>query len=232
MECNPRHDPQCCDDRARHSQARHHAQKKALIASERDAWDRAQFAVAQQDADPADIVVIDEFGSNLNMTPRYARSPRGERAVADVPRNTPENTSTISSMTLDGIGPSMLIVGSVTTAVFEAYVEQVLAPSLRPGQILVLDNLSAHKSARIRDLVAARGCQLWYLPSYSPDYSPIELAIAKIKAELRRAAARTREALEQAIATALTHISAADARAFFRHCGFRVAPDLAQWFCS
>jgi len=125
----------------------------------------------------------------------------------------------------------MRITGSVTTIVFETYLEQVLIPSLRPGQIVVLDNLSAHKSARIRDLMAACDCQLWYLPPYSPDYSPIELAFAKIKAALRRANARTREALEDAIAQALRLISANDARAFFRHCGFRVAPDLAQWFC-
>lgn len=180
----------------------------------------------------ADVVVIDEFGSNLNMTPRYARAPQGVRAVASVPRNTPENLTTISALTVAGIGPSMVISGSVTTAVFEAYVEQVLAPTLRPGQLVVLDNLSAHKSVRIRDAVAARACQLWYLPPYSPDYSPIELAFAKIKTEVRRAGARTRMALEQAIASALTHISAVDARAFFRHCGFRVLPDLAQWFCS
>lgn len=135
-------------------------------------------------------------------------------------------------MTLDGIGPSMLIAGSVTTAVFEAYLEQVLTPSLRPGQIVVLDNLSAHKSPRIRELLATCDCQLWYLPPYSPDYSPIELAFAKIKADVRRANARTREVLEDALANALTHISANDARAFFRHCGFRVAPDVAQWFCS
>jgi transposase len=232
MECRPRHHPQQLDDRARDPAAGDHAQKKALIASERDPWRRAQFAVAQQDIDPANLVVIDEFGSNLNMTRRYARAPHGVRAVDAVPRNTPENTTTISSLTMHGIGPSMLIAGSVTTAVFEAYLEHVLAPSLRPGQIVVVDNLSAHKSPRIRELVAARDCQLWYLPPYSPDYSPIELAFAKIKAALRRARARTRAVLEDAIAHALTLISADDARAFFRHCGFRVAPDVGQWFCS
>ena len=126
----------------------------------------------------------------------------------------------------------MLIEGSVTTAVFEVYVEQVLGPSLRLGQIVVMDNLSAHKSARLGELLAGRGCRLWYLPSYSPNYSPIELAIAKIKAELRRVAAHTPEALENAIAAALRHISPAEAAGFFSHCGFRCRPDLAQWFCS
>ena len=109
--------------------------------------------------------------------------------------------------------------------------EHILGPSLRPGQIVLLDNLSAHKSPRLDALLAARGCRLWYLPAYSPDYSPIELAFAKLKAALRRRGARTREALETAIADALTLISPAEARAFFRHCGFRFRPDPAQWFC-
>lgn len=120
----------------------------------------------------------------------------------------------------------------MTRAVFEAYIEHVLGPTLRRGQIVLLDNLSAHKSPRIRELVGARGCRLWYLPTYSPDFSPIELAFAKIKTELRRVGARTREAFEAAMAQALTHISAEDACAFFRHCGFRLRPDPAQWFCS
>lgn len=175
--------------------------------------------------------MIDEFGSNVDMTRRYARAPRGERAIAALPRNTPTNTTTISSLTIDGIGPSMLIAGGVTSTVFEAYVEHILGPTLRPGQIVLLDNLSAHKSTRLRRLLAARGCQLWYLPTYSPDYSPIELAFAKIKAELRRAGARTLQTLEAALADALTHISAEEARRFFTHCGFRIRTDLDHWFC-
>ncbi len=185
----------------------------------------------QQDVDATAIVVIDEFGSNLDLTRRYARAPRGERVVASIPRNTPPNTTTISSLTTAGMGPSMMIEGGVTGAVFEAYIEQVLRPTLRPGQIVLLDNLSAHKSPRLRALLAARDCRVWYLPAYSPDFSPIELAFAKIKAELRCAGARTREALEDAVAHALTHISPEEACAFFTHCGFRLRPDLVQWFC-
>jgi transposase len=191
-----------------------------------------RFLVEQADVDPADVVVVDEFGSNLDMSPRYARAARGERAVASLPRNTPPNTSTISSLTLDGMGPSLMTVGGVTTPIFEAYIEHILGPSLRPGQLVLLDNLSAHKSPRIAELLAERGCEVWYLPSYSPDFSPIELAFAKVKSELRRVGARTREALEAAVAQALEHISPEDARAFFIHCGFRFRPDLAQWFCS
>ena len=207
------------------------AQKKSLIAAERDRWDRVRFLVEQADVDPTEVVVVDAFGSNLAMTPRYARAPRGERAVAALPRNTPPNTSTIASLTLDGMGPSLMTVGGVTTPMFEAYIEHILGPTLRPGQLVLLDTLSAHKSTRLRALVAARDCRLWYLPSYSPDYAPIELAFAKVKEELRRAGARTREALEKAVAQALEHISSEDARAFFTHCGFHFRLDLAQWFC-
>jgi transposase len=219
------------DDGPRYPTFGTHTKKKSLIASERDQWDRVRFLVEQEDVDPQDIVVIDEFGSNLDMTPRYARAPRGERAVAALPRNTPPNTTTICSLTSEGMGPSLMTVGGVTSPLFEAYIEHILGPSLRPGQVVLLDNLSAHKSPRLRKLLAARGCRLWYLPSYSPDFSPIELAIAKVKAELRRVGARTREALEAAVAQALKHVSSDDARAFFTHCGFRFCPDLAQWFC-
>lgn len=219
------------DDWPCHPRAWTDAKKKSLIASERDPWERAGFLVEQEDVEAADVVVIDEFGSNLDMTRRYARAPCGERASAWLPRNTPPNTTTISSLTTSGMGPSLMTEGGVTSAMFEAYVEHILGPTLRPGQVILLDNLSAHKSVRLRELLAARGCRLWYLPSYSPDFSPIELAFAKIKAELRRVGARTREVLEAAVAQALTHISSEDACAFFRHCGFRFRPYLAQWFC-
>lgn len=210
----------------------HHAQKKGLIASERDLWTRTRFAVEQQQRVADDLVIIDEFGSNLDVTRRSARAPRGERAVAAVPRTTPANLTTISSLTTQGIGPSLMREAGVTSAVFEAYVAHILGPSLGHGQSVVLDNLSAHKGPRLRELVAERGCSVWYLPSYSPDFSPIELAFATIKAELERIGARNREALEAAIAQAVSLISPQQARAFFTHCGFRLAPDLAQWFCS
>jgi transposase len=220
------------DHRPDYPSAGPHAQKKSLIAAERDPWERARFLIEREQIDPDDVVVIDEFGSNLDLTRRYARAPRGERAVASLPRNTPPNTTTISSLTTSGIGPSLMTEGGVTSALFEAYVEHILGPSLRPGQVILLDNLSAHKSVRLRELVAARGCRLWYLPSYSPDFSPIELAFAKVKAELRDAGARSCEMLEAAVAQALRHISSEEACAFFRHCGFRLRPNLAQWFCS
>jgi len=125
----------------------------------------------------------------------------------------------------------MVLTGGVDTPAFEAYLDQVLGPSLRQGQIVLLDNLSVHTSARVAELVAARGCSVWYLPTYSPDLSPIELAFAKFKDLVRRAAARTREALEQAVADAWTQVTRDDLRGFFRHCGYRLVTDLAQLLC-
>ncbi len=167
-----------------------------------------------------DFVVVDECGSNINLTPIYARAPRGMRAYGQVPRNTEKNTTLIASLTIAGMGPALLLEGATDTAAFEVYVEQVLAPELRPGQVVVIDNLSAHKSERVRTLIEARGCELWFLPAYSPDLSPIEEAFSKLKALVRRSEARTREALYDAIATALERIRASDAHGYFRHGGY------------
>ena len=183
-------------------------QKKSLIASERDPWQRAAFALEQADLDATEIVVIDEVGSNLNLTPTHAWAPLGERAVAAAPRNTPITTTTIASLSDQGMGPALIVKGGVDRLTFETYLEQVLAPTLQPGQVVLVDNLSAHTSTRAQAIVAACGCRLRYLPPYSPDYSPCELAFAQIKADLRRAAARTPDELEEAIATALRQISA------------------------
>jgi transposase len=208
------------------------AQKKSLIASERDPWLRAAFALEQTEFDATKLVVIDEIGSNLDLTPTHAWAPVGERAIASAPRNTPLNTSTIASLTHQGMGPALMVKGGVDRLTFETYLSQVLAPTLQPGQVVLVDNASAHTSSRAQAIVAACGCRLRYLPPYSPDYSPIELAFAQIKADLRRAAARSSDELEDAIALALQAISTANARAFFQHCGYRFPPDLDQWFCT
>ena len=126
----------------------------------------------------------------------------------------------IASMSLCGMGPAFVLDGAADGKAFEIYVEQVLAPSLRAGQIVILDNLSIHLSARVRIAIEARGCRLLFLPAYSPDFSPIEEAFSKLKAFLRRQGARTREALQEAIATALTLITASDALGWFTHCGY------------
>ena len=139
----------------------------------------------------------------------------------EAPRNWGANVTLLSSMSLEGMGPSLAVEGATTKAVFEAYVERVLAPSLSTGEIVVLDNLSSHKGSRIRELIEGRGCELIYLPPYSPDLNPIEEAFAKIKALLRKAAARTREALLEAMGRALDAVSASDAKGFFEHRGDR-----------
>ena len=126
-------------------------------------------------------------------------------------------------MSVEGMGPSLAVEGATTAAIFEAYVEEVLAPTLRPGQIVVMDDLSAHKGDRVRKLIEERGCELLYLPPfYSPDLIPIEEAFSKIKGILRKAEARSREALIEAMGSALDAITSQDVRGFFEHCGYRV----------
>lgn len=149
-----------------------------------------------------------------------ARAPRGERAYGRVPRNRGKNTTLLASITSSGMGPCLAVEGSTTKAVFEAYVERVLLPSLSPGRVVVMDNLAAHKGERVRELIEGRGCSLLFLPPYSPDFSPIEEAFSKVKARLRRAAARTRGALVEAIGRALGAVTAKDARGWFAHCGY------------
>ncbi len=167
------------------------------------------------------MVFVDECGTHTSLASLYGYAPRGERLRLSVPRKRGKNTTLLSSMTLSGMGPSLAVEGATTALVFEAYVEKVLAPSLRKGQIVLMDNLSAHRPKRVRELIEQQGCELIYLPSYSPDYNPIEEAFAKIKSLLRKAAARSKEALIEAISVALSSITAADARGFFEHAGYR-----------
>ncbi len=162
------------------------------------------------------------MGTNTSLSPMYAYSPRGRRAYAKVPRNRGANTTLLASMSFEGMGPCLAVQGPTTATVFEAYVEKVLAPSLRRGQIVVVDNLGAHKGAKVRELVEERGCQLLYLPPYSPDFNPIEEAFSKIKGALRKAGARTREALIEALGAAVSAVTARDARGFFEHGGYHL----------
>ena len=166
------------------------------------------------------LVFVDEMGSNTSLAPLYAWAPKGERARCSVPRNRGKNTTLLASMTVEGMGPCLAVQGSTTATVFEAYVERVLAPTLRAGQVVVMDNLSAHKGKKVRELVEARGCELLYLPPYSPDFNPIEEAFAKIKGLLRKAEARTRQALVETMGAAISALTATDARGFFGHCGY------------
>jgi transposase len=174
------------------------------------------------------LLFVDEMGMNTSLSPLYAWAPKGQRAYWSVPRNRGANTTVLSSMSVEGMGPSLTVEGSTTSVVFEAYVEQVLAPTLRRGQVVVMDNLSAHKGEKIKGMIEGRGCQLLYLPSYSPDLNPIEEAFSKIKRLVRKAEARTREALVEVIGSALSAVSSEDARSFFEHCGYRM-PVQALW---
>ncbi len=171
--------------------------------------------------DAGRLVFVDEMGSNVSLSPLYAWSRRGERAHAKAPRNWGKNVTLLASMSSDGVGPCLAVEGAATRGVFEVYLERVLAPSLRPGQVVVMDNLSAHKGGRVREILETRGCELLYLPPYSPDLNPIEQAFSKVKGLMRRAEARTRGALVEAMGRALDAVFAQDARGFFGHCGYR-----------
>ncbi len=137
-----------------------------------------------------------------------------------MPRNRGKNTTLIASLSVEGVGASMIIEGAANGVAFEAYVEQVLVPSLVKGQIVVMDNLRVHKSARVRQLIEEQGCQLLFLPAYSPDFSPIEETFSKVKAFLRRTKARTQEALQEALTQALLTVTSQDAQGWFKHCGY------------
>jgi transposase len=201
--------------------------KRSVGASERDEWLRAAWRVmVTEEIDARRLVFVDEMGTNTSLAPIYGWSRCGQRACLKVPRNWGSNTTLVASTTYEGMGPCLAVEGSTTREVFEAYLEQVLAPSLRRGQVMVMDNLSSHKGARVRELIEERGCERVYLPPYSPDFNPIEEAFAKVKALVRKFEGRTHEALVEAIDRALDAVTARDARSFFEHCGYRVAGQL------
>lgn len=171
--------------------------------------------------DPKRLVFVDESSTNTTFTPRYARAPRGQRAPGKAPRNWEKNVTLISSITAEGMGPSMMIEGASDTQSFGLYMREILAPALETGQIVVMDNLSVHKSKWVRELIEKKGCQLWLLPPYSPDFNPIEEAFSKVKNLIRKAKARTLEALFEATMRALSEVGVSDARGYFEHCGYR-----------
>lgn len=189
-------------------------------ASERNPEARAAWKEQLKHLDARKLVVIDECGSNIGLTPLYARALKGERASGSVPRNRGKNTTLIAAPGWSGMGESMILEGSANAVAFEQYVEEILAPSLTAGQIVIMDNLAAHKGKKVEHLIEAKGCQLLFLPGYSPDFSPIEETFSKLKAYLRRVGARTREALQEAICQALLTVTAQDAQGWFRHCGY------------
>ena len=195
-------------------------EEKTLRASEQNAAAREAWRAEVAPTPPDDLVFLDETGSHLGYTPTHAWAPRGQRAHAAAPRNPGENKTVIAALTLDGVGALMRFDGGMTGARFEGYVRHVLAPTLRPGQVVVADNLRAHHTPGARAAIEARGARFLPLPPYSPDFNPLEHAFSKVKRALRRAEARTDEALRAATWAAFATIAPTDAAGWFAHCGY------------
>jgi transposase len=178
-------------------------------------WQKAQEAMSLEK-----LIFIDESGAKTNMTRLYGRAKAGQRVVDDVPAGHWCTTTMISSVRLDGSTACMVVNGATNKEVFLAYVQHILLPTLKPGDIVVLDNLSAHKNQETRDLIESVGAELWFLPPYSPDLNPIEKMWSKIKAILRALKARTEKTLINAVAKALEAVTASDAKGWFKSCGY------------
>jgi transposase len=170
---------------------------------------------------PERLVFIDETGAATNMARRYGRCPRGQRLVSSVPWGHWRTTTFVAALRVDGVTAPCVLDGPIDGDSFRAYVEQCLVPTLHPGEIVMMDNLASHKVTGIREAIEGAGCTLCYLPSYSPDLNPIEQFFAKLKALLRKAAARTFEALLAAIADALSKLGPHECANYFAHSGYR-----------
>ncbi len=198
--------------------------KKSLRAAEQDrpdmARERRHWRVWQRYMDPARFVFLDETGTSTNMVRRYGRCPRGERLVDATSQGHWKITTFVAGLRASGVIAPMVLDGPMTGEVFRAYVEQVLVPELQPGDVVVLDNLAAHKVAGIREMIQAAGASLLYLPPYSPDLNPIEQVFAKLKALLRQAAARTKETLWTTIGELLDRFPAEECRNYLSNCGY------------
>jgi transposase len=203
-------------------------EKKVDRAAEQDRPDvkakRDEWRAEQPGLDPAKLVFIDETWASTNMSRRRGRAPVGERLVCPVPHGHWKTTTFVAALRVGGLSAPMVVDGAVDGDLFVAYVEQVLVPTLRPGDVVILDNLSCHKRARVREAIEAAGCTLRYLPPYSPDLNPIEPAFAKLKALLRQAARRTVDGLWAFLGQALGAFTARECRNYFRHCGYHATP--------
>jgi transposase len=197
-------------------------EKKSLIATERDEAARAAWREAMADIPAERLVFVDETGTHTRMTRLYARAPRGQRAYGYVPRNHTRNTTLVAALTLAGLDAPMVLAGAMDREAFVAWLRHILVPTLSAGQVVVMDNLNVHKGGQVRAIIEAHGCQLVYLPAYSPDFSPIEGAYSKVKARVRRAGKRRQDELEGAIGAAVVAVTARDAAGWFAHCGYRL----------
>ena len=170
--------------------------------------------------DPGRVVFLDETGANTKMTRTHGRAPVGERVVGAVPHGHWKTTTFVAALRADGLVAPMVLDGAMTGDVFVAYAEQVLAPTLRPGDVVVMDNLASHKRAAAVRAIEAAGCTVAYLPPYSPDYNPIELAFAKIKARLRAAELRTIDKVEAFFGTVHDAFTPGECRNYIRHAAY------------
>jgi transposase len=202
--------------------------KKVLRAAEQDRPDvaaqRQQWRADQPSLDPERLVFIDETWAATNMARRYGRAPVGERLVCAVPHGHWQTTTFVAALRAGGLTCPLVIDGAVNGDLFVAYVEQQLVPTLRPGDVVVMDNLSSHKRARVREAIEGAGGRLLYLPPYSPDLNPIEQAFAKLKALLRKAGERTVEGLWAFLGGALDLFVPDECQNYFRHCGYPATP--------
>jgi transposase len=174
----------------------------------------------QAGLDPGRLVFLDETWAKTNMTRLRGRALRGERLVAKVPHGHWKTTTFLAALRTSGLSAPLVVDGAINGAVFRAYVEQQLAPPLKVGEIVIMDNLNSHKVAGVHEAIKARGAMLAYLPPYSPDFNPIEMIFSKIKQLLRSMACRTREALWNTMQSVLDRVSASDAAHCFKHCGY------------
>ena len=200
-------------------------EKKTLIAQEQDRPDvavqRTAWRASQEQIDPTQVVFIDETSAKTNMTRCYGRSPLGTRLVEKTPFGRWQTTTFLGALRAEGFIAPLTIDGPITGALFRAWVEQHLAPALKPGDIVVMDNLSSHKVVGIREAIAAAGAELRYLPPYSPDLNPIELAFSKLKKLLRDGAVRTVDKLWELCGQILEQFTETECRNYFKHCGYR-----------
>lgn len=169
---------------------------------------------------PQQLVFLDETGAHTKMTRPYGRSPRGERVVGKVPHGHWKTTTFVGALRAVGFVAPTVIDGPMNGDAFREYVQQQLVPALRPGDVVIMDNLAAHKAAGVREAIEGARAQLVYLPPYSPDLNPIELAFAKLKSLLRTAAERTVDSLEETIGQLLHRFQYKECCAYFRHCGY------------
>jgi len=174
--------------------------------------------------DPRRLVFVDETWASTNMTRRYGRCPRGQRLVCPVPHGHWKTTTFVAALRADGLLAPVVVDGAMNGAVFTAYVEQQLAPALRPGDVVVMDNLGCHKLAAVRRAIEAAGCDLLLLPPYSPDLNPIELAFSKLKGLLRAAGLRTVDGLWSFLGRALDAFAPEECANYLRHCGYHATP--------